>query len=275
MTKDEEGNIAKCLTCLRDFDEVFVVDSNSTDATAKIAAEQGAQVVPFSWNKRYPKKKQWSLDNLPFSHRWVLFVDADEEVTPESAAEIRAVTTGDSPHAAYSASFDYWFLGKRLRHGQRMSKLVMFQRDRGHFREQDDLGAENMWEVEGHYQPVIDGSIGTLRRPMIHRDHSSLYDYLARHNRYSDWEALVRRTGALEEDQARLPLAIRVLQRVFNLLPFKGGLAFLRSFVFERGFLDGRAGFHFAVAKGFYYWQIGLKGDELSRVGAPRAEDRS
>jgi glycosyltransferase involved in cell wall biosynthesis len=80
MTKNEELNIAKCLRSLNDFAEVFVVDSDSTDNTRTIAESMGARVVHFSWNGKYPKKKQWCLDNLSFSHDWVLFVDADEEI---------------------------------------------------------------------------------------------------------------------------------------------------------------------------------------------------
>ncbi len=68
MTLNEELNIVNCLKSLERFDEVFVVDSNSTDRTCQIAAEMGAKPVNFSWNRQYPRKKQWSLDNLPFSH---------------------------------------------------------------------------------------------------------------------------------------------------------------------------------------------------------------
>ena len=90
MTKNEEANIAKCLRGIRAFDEVFVVDSGSRDRTCAIAADLGATVVPFTWNGRYPKKKQWCLDELPFHHDWVLYVDADEEVPAALSREIAA-----------------------------------------------------------------------------------------------------------------------------------------------------------------------------------------
>ena len=59
MTKNEERNIAKCLKALVEFDEVFVVDSDSTDATCAMATALGARVSNFQWNGKYPKKKQW------------------------------------------------------------------------------------------------------------------------------------------------------------------------------------------------------------------------
>src|SRR5688500_10422767 len=98
MTKDEEANIARCLDALAPFDEVFVVDSGSTDRTCEIATAKGAEVVQFEWSGGYPKKKQWCLESLPFRHEWALYVDADEFVTPELASEIEAKIV-DSPHA--------------------------------------------------------------------------------------------------------------------------------------------------------------------------------
>src|SRR5271170_3715683 len=88
MTKNEEKNLAKCLRGLQRMSQVFVVDSGSTDRTPEIARDGGAELVHFAWNGKYPKKKQWCLDNLPFAHDWVLYVDADEEVPPELVDEI-------------------------------------------------------------------------------------------------------------------------------------------------------------------------------------------
>lgn len=66
MTRDEAVNLPACLEPLRRFTQVFVVDSASTDGTPEIGAAWGATVVPFRWDGRYPKKKQWCLDNRLF-----------------------------------------------------------------------------------------------------------------------------------------------------------------------------------------------------------------
>ena len=79
--------------------------------------------------------------------------------------------------AGYFVGYDYVFLGRRLRHGLRVYKLVLFDRRRAQYVERDDLDVENMWEVEGHYQPRIDGPIGTLQARMLHRDEAGLYHY--------------------------------------------------------------------------------------------------
>src|SRR6267154_3668613 len=86
--KNEAENLRRCLPALAWADQVIVVDSQSTDETAIVAREHGAEVVQFHFNGTYPKKKNWALDNLPFRNEWVLIVDADEVVVPELAEEI-------------------------------------------------------------------------------------------------------------------------------------------------------------------------------------------
>jgi glycosyltransferase involved in cell wall biosynthesis len=88
MTRNEEARLPRCLAALKSFAEIFVVDSASTDGTAAVARSFGATLVPFRWNGQYPKKKQWCLENIPFSHDNVLYIDADEIMTHDLAAEI-------------------------------------------------------------------------------------------------------------------------------------------------------------------------------------------
>ena len=74
-------------------DEVFVVDSRSTDRTAEIAQQFGAQVVPFDYDGGWPKKKNWAIRNLPHRNDWLLIADADERVTDALACEIADAIT--------------------------------------------------------------------------------------------------------------------------------------------------------------------------------------
>jgi glycosyltransferase involved in cell wall biosynthesis len=275
MTLNEERNIGTCLASLTRFDEVFVVDSGSTDRTCELAAEFGAHVVPFTWDGGYPKKKQWCLDNLPFSHSWVLYLDADEALYPALAEEIRALLERGPQHAGYFAGFDYVFLGKVLRHGARVRKLVLFDRARGRFVDYPDLDATNMWEVEGHYQPAIDGSITVLQNRILHADHDSLFHWFERHNRYSDWEAVVRANNAIVHGRESQPRTRFAFKKLFDRLAGKGIASFLYGYVLRLGFLDGRAGLQYALAKSFYYWQVGLKQRELRQKTATTSTGKS
>jgi glycosyltransferase involved in cell wall biosynthesis len=163
MTKNEERNIEKCLSSLTSFDEIFVVDSNSTDQTQSLAKRWGANVINFTWNGRYPKKKQWSLENLDIKNDWVLYVDADEIVTKAIQNEIMRTLFGKGSKPTckgYFIGFDYYFDGKLLRHGHKPFKLCLLNRKYSEFIEVDDLAVKNMWEVEGHYHPTVDGRVG-------------------------------------------------------------------------------------------------------------------
>jgi glycosyltransferase involved in cell wall biosynthesis len=264
MTKNEERNITKCLHGLGDFDEVFVIDSNSTDNTCVMATAMGAKVVNFTWDGKYPKKKQWCLENLPFANKLVLYVDADEEMSPALAQEIRqSVDRIQGDVGGAFIAFDYVFCGKTLAHGHRVWKLILLDRTRSKFLDYNDLDVGNMWEVEGHYQPVVEGSTISLNARMVHNDHDSLYHYFDKHNRYSDWEANLRVKGLLN-DPREANVGLRSwAKKVFDKLPFKAPITFIHTYFVRLGFLDGKAGFDYAIARAMYYWQINLKIAEI------------
>src|SRR5271157_1647517 len=87
--RNEEKNLPRCLEALCDVGEVYVVDSQSTDATPEIARSFGAKVVQFHYQGGWPKKRQWAMETLPLEYDWILLIDADEVLTPELAAEIQ------------------------------------------------------------------------------------------------------------------------------------------------------------------------------------------
>ena len=120
--KNESKNIVPVLNALKGWvDEVYVVDSQSTDGmpevVAEIAKDSVAKIecVQFHFNGSYPKKKNWALDNLPIRNEWVLIVDADEVIPPPLAEEIAAKVA--NPDAdGYYLHFLYMFLGRPIRH---------------------------------------------------------------------------------------------------------------------------------------------------------------
>lgn len=261
LTKNEERAIAECVKSLSFCDQVLVVDSNSEDQTARIAKERGAEVVQFRWNGEYPKKKQWSLECPLVRHDWVLFVDADERPTPELAEELVRLTQGmqaeqSARYAAGEVEIAYHFMGTRLRHGHRVWKRALVNRRKARFPEVDDLGVASMWEVEGHYQPIAQGAVKKLQGTMEHIDPDPLFDYFARHNRYSDWEAHLR----VNKNVGTQVRAARSRQgQLFDRLPFKPALFFSYAYIVRGGWRDGRAGLDYAIALATYYWQIELK----------------
>ncbi|WP_114859118.1 glycosyltransferase family 2 protein [Azospirillum brasilense] len=270
MTRNEAVNLPHCLSALDRFAERFVVDSGSTDGTPAIAAAAGARVVPFQWDGRYPKKKQWCLDQLPFGQDWVLFVDADERLGGALVEEIATLMATGPRHAGYFIDGRPVFLGRRLRYGAGNRKLALFDRRKARFPPAPDLDVATMWEVEGHYQPVIAGTVGRLRHSLDHADDKPVAAWFERHARYADWEAALRSDGRMRELIGLEIGARRWLKSGFNRLPARPLLAFLYGYVLRLGFLDGGPGLQHALARSFYYWQIGVKiADARRRAGLP------
>lgn len=260
-TKNEAANITGTVRSVIDhFQAVVVVDSDSTDDTRKLAAAEGAEVVPYVWDGKYPKKKQWCLDHVRTEIPWVLFVDGDEMPSPELLAELRRIFLDGRPvrPAAFDIPLGYWFAGRRLRHGYTIVKRALLDRTRARFPEPDDLDAPGMGEQEGHYQPLADPVV-RLRAPLEHMDLDPVRTWFERHNRYSDWEAWLEKNPEVRE---QIRTAKTRQGQLFHKAPFKPLLSFAYAYVYRRGFLDGRAGFDYALAMSFYRWQIALKARE-------------
>lgn len=264
LAKNEARGIAACVARLGDFAEIVVVDSHSDDATVELAEAAGARVVQFTWDGRYPKKKQWSLDNAELSHDWVLLLDADESPTDALIAELRALVPEleERRYGAYDIGLRYKFAGRFLDHGHRVVKRSLLDRTVARFPEVGDLEAPGIREVEGHYQPQTERGVSALRGRIEHDDRDPVSSWFERHNRYSDWEAYLRMDA-----EARSEVASRrtARGRRFDKVPFKPLAFFLYSYVARGGFLDGRPGFDYSVALATYYWQIGVKYRELAR----------
>ncbi|TCU44468.1 glycosyltransferase family 2 protein [Curtobacterium sp. PhB146] len=265
LAKNEEAQIGETLASLDRFAEVTVVDSNSEDRTAEIAVTHGARVLQFSWDGQYPKKKQWSLEHVKTDLQWILLLDADETPTEELYSDLNQVLQADSgSYSAYDLPLRYRFAGTVLRHGHKVTKRSLLRAGKCHFPDVGDELVPGIREVEGHYQPEVDGNTGRLSGAILHNDQDPVSSWFDRHNRYSDWEAHLR----LKRDVRTAVAQRRTRQgQLFDRVPFKPAAFFLYSYLFRAGFLDGRAGFDYAFALSAYYWQIGVKTRELQRSG--------
>jgi glycosyltransferase involved in cell wall biosynthesis len=115
--RNEESNLPRCLESVLWADEIFVLDSQSTDASETIARRHGAQVVQFHFNGVWPKKKNWALENLPLRHEWVLILDADEVMPPDAPDEIAEIVAHNGRgNAGYWINRRFKFMGRWLRH---------------------------------------------------------------------------------------------------------------------------------------------------------------
>ena len=189
--RNEAHNLPRCLDALKNYGEVFVIDSQSADDTCAIAVARGAKVVQFNYRGGWPKKRQWALDTLPLANEWVLLLDADEGMTPELEDEVRgAIANPDRD--GYFIALQMHFLGRQLRHSDASFwKLSLFRLGKARYecrlKEQDS----SMADMEVHEHVVCDGPTGRLKNALVHRNVESLFRYVQKHNEYSNWEAKV------------------------------------------------------------------------------------
>ena len=252
VTRNEERSLPRCLAGLRDFAAVIVVDSASTDRTAAMARAAGVQFVPYVWDGRYPKKRQWCLENIAPAHDWVFFIDADEEMTPALAQEMaRLFAAGPPPCAGYFVRGRYVSGGRALRRGLHNSKLVLFDRRAFAYPVVDDLGLP-MGEIEGHYQPVArlaGARTGRLRAPLLHHADEDRARWLFRHEKYAAWEAGMNRRAAWPGD----PVPAReAMKHFFRALPCRAAAAFVHALLLKGGICEGPAGWRQAHDRYLY-----------------------
>lgn len=255
--KNESANLALCLESVKEFADVLVVDSGSTDATREIAHRYQRTLIDFAWDGTFPKKRNWTLRTQRFKNPWVLFLDADERMTSDVRDELARLLPA-TPHHAFWIGYKNWFLGRPLRHGDPMRKMALLRIGHGEYEQilEDNWSALDM---EIHEQLVVDGSEGVLAAKLEHHDRKNLHAYYARHNEYSTWEA--NRYLTLN-DYSKLTQRQCMKYRMLTwpILPL---LYFLNCYIFKAGFLDGKAGFYFATGKMLYYYQIQAKIHEI------------
>lgn len=254
--KNDAENLRRCLPALAWADEVFVVDSRSTDDTASVAAAHGATLVQFAFNGRYPKKKNWALDNLPFRNEWVLIVDADEVVVPELATEIARRIQDDQADGFYLNS-RYYFLGRRIRHCGYSDcwNLRLFKHRLGRYERMPDLTGGRAGDNEAHEHVELDGRVLRLANELEHHAYPTVAAWVEKHNRYAIWEADQYERYRNTPIPTTIGPAQRFKRRLRKLamrLPMRPVVRFLYAYVLRRGFLDGRPGLIFCSLLAFY-----------------------
>jgi glycosyltransferase involved in cell wall biosynthesis len=246
--RNEAHNLPRCLEALRDLGEIYVIDSQSGDATPEIARSFGAKVVQFHYPGGWPKKRQWAMETLPLAFDWILLLDADESLTPELTEEIRQATQNPDI-TGYYVALRMHFLGRVLRYGDASFwKLALFRRGKGRFECRLKQQDASMADMEVHEHVVVEGATAQLKNPVIHHNVESLSRYIQKHDEYSNWEARVLLQG--EKNSAELLPALfgtqaqrrRWLKKKLYAVPGSPVLLFLYRYFLRLGFLDGTAG---------------------------------
>jgi len=252
-TRDEAVHIARCVDSARGLGPVFVVDCGSIDGTREIAAAHGATVVEHAW-EGHAGQKNWALATLEITTEWVLFLDADEYLTPEGVVEMQDAVRRDGA-AGYYVARRYIFLGQELRHAWWYPdyQLRLFRR----------AGAR-CEDVQVHEHMIVDGPVEPLRQAIVHDNLKGLSAFVERHNRYSDLEAAElarpaanRKKGSFTGSWAERRRAVK--DRIWFRVPMRPLARFAWLYFVKRGFLDGRRGLLFCYLIATYEFLIDVK----------------
>ena len=277
LTKDEEQDLPGCLASVTWSDDVHVFDSGSIDATLAIAKARGAQVSQRPFDD-YAGQRNAALHGLRFKHSWVLILDADERVPAALHREMVEFLRSHRSEAVAACRIRRrdFLNGTWLKHSQISPFYIRLVRPQC-----------VRYEREVNEILRVDGAICDLSEPFDHFPFSKgIRHWIAKHNIYSSMEAncIVRARAS------RAPVSVRkaLLSRDFNerrfyqkelfyRLPARPLIKFLYMYLWRRGFLDGKAGFSYAILQSLYEYMIVLKTNELEqkrlRCEQTRAEE--
>jgi len=221
-TFNEEHNIHRCLRSLSWCEEIVVVDSFSTDRTMEICREYTDRVYQNEWLGYIGQK---NLIRKMASHDWLLFIDADEEVSDELREQIlREFRNGPGEICGYEFPRMVNYMGRWIRYGEWYPdvKLRLFRKDRGR------SGGQ-----EPHDQVFVSGPVKRLRGHLHHYTYDDLHDHVETMNRFSTITA---------EEKYKEGKRFKWVDFVFR-PPFR----FFKAFFMKRGFMDGTRGFLIAL----------------------------
>ncbi|HSY10635.1 MAG TPA: glycosyltransferase family 2 protein [Verrucomicrobiae bacterium] len=217
ITLNEEANLPRTLASVAWADEIVVLDSGSTDRTREIAESFHAKVFVEPW-KGFAGQKNSALAKA--TGDWILSLDADEELEPALAEEIRDTLAGNPTEAGFWIPRKNFFLGRWIRHGGFYPdpKLRLFRRGIGAF--EDRVVHEDI---------RVQGATGKLRHPLLHHAYPSLDSYLEHMNRYSSLGA-------------QMEAAKKASGFSFIDIVIRPRLTLFYNYILRAGFLDGREG---------------------------------
>ena len=241
VTLNEEKNIGECLESVKWADELVVVDSRSFDRTGEIARKHTSHVHVIDW-LGYGETKNFALRQA--SHEWILWLDADERVSPDLAREIQSIVrSAPGGHSGYRVARRAFFLGKWIRHcGWYPGYVVRLFRKEG----------AKFSTTRVHERLETGGTVGTLANDLIHYTDDDLFHYFDKFNRYTSLAAQdVRQSGK------QFSLADVLLRPPF---------LFFKMYILRLGFLDGVHGLILSLVSAAYVFTKYGKLWELERA---------
>ena len=239
ITRDEAVNLPGCLHSVAFADQIVVVDSGSRDDTVQIAVACGCDVFNEAWCGFGPQK-QLAVDRC--RNDWVLVLDADERLPPETCEVIRDIVSHPPQAVGYSFPRKNYFQGRWIRHaGWWPDRVVrLFRKDHG-----------RLTPAPVHERVEVRGAVVPVTVPIEHFTESRLSEVMKKIDRYST-------LGAQEAFAAGRTATVWGAA-------FRAKLTFFHNYILRLGFLDGPQGFTLAITDGVNKFFKYAKLAELSK----------
>jgi glycosyltransferase involved in cell wall biosynthesis len=240
LARNEEKRIEEAIKSVSFCDEVLVIDDESTDATAQKAERAGAKVISHSTLNEFGGQRNWAMTQA--KHEWILFVDADEEVSEELKKEVLHLNVStlerSNENIVYSIPRRDFFWGQEMKYGE-----TMRARNKGIIRLVKK--GSGVWIGAVHETFVPSGAVVKLNGFLNHYSHDSLASFIKDINTYSTIRA---------DELAKQGAGTSVFQLMF----FPLG-KFLYTYFILGGFLDGAAGFVYSFVMSFHSFLVRAK----------------
>jgi glycosyltransferase involved in cell wall biosynthesis len=222
ITKNEEENIRACLQSVAFAKQLVIVDSGSTDATLNIATQFDCEIYNEVW-RGFGPQKQSAIEKC--RQPWILVLDADERIPPETAAVLKKIVSDSNvKEAGFNFPRKNYFQGRWIKHaGWWPDRIIrLFRKEAG-----------RMTEAIVHESVEVQGTVGALNAAIEHYTESRLGKIIQKIDRYS---TLGAETAFKEGKKSSTGGAF--LRAFFT---------FIQDYFFRLGLLDGMPGLTLAV----------------------------
>ena len=254
LTYNEECNIAECLESVKGVaNRMIILDGYSQDQTVKIAQSLGAEVMQKDCN--YFDRFQYAMDNIQFDTDWILFIDADERLTPEASEELAVLCDQcvNTDINGIVVNYRVNFMGKELRYGNSsLKKLRVFK--------PGTVFLEDI-KIDQHIR-LKNGRFAYMKTYLVHKDYKGLANWCSKHITYAECAAedyICKRfhqedveTEGLEQS-AKLKRLLKY--GLYYKLPagMRAHLFYIYRYYLRLGFLDGKEGKIYTFLHAYWY----------------------
>jgi hypothetical protein len=241
LTYNESKHIVECIRSLRFVDHIVVFDSFSTDETVMLAEASGAEVIQRHFDN-YAGQRNAALDAVKNRADWVLFVDADERVTPELATEIQSVL--DNPEYA-----GWRIPRKNIIFGKVTTGAGWYPDYQTRLFRVGMASYDSTRQV--HERVLLERAEGTLENHFIHHNYEDFAQFVRKQQRYTAYDAqMLYKAGMHPKPQN------------YILQPWR---QFWWRFITLKGYSNGLHGFRLSVLMAWYEWRKYIILDHLWR----------